>query len=672
MLFWPPPDNVVLAAAKMLVVELFLLMKRYCLLLGLLAALPPLPGAPVPAPEKLLPRDTLAFMTVPDMARAEADYRKCAGWLFWQDPALKPFKDKFLAKFNKDITQPFEKELGIKFADYLDLARGQLTLAVTRNDWEGQKDQSPGFLLLLDAKEKSEQLAKNLAEVRKKWVDAGKQIKTEKIRNTEFTTLIVMSDDLRNVFNKVFPDPMEGWESLDGPAKKKKPENKKIEIIVGQSDTLLIVGGSAKDIEKIMALQSGGGAPALADSPQYQADHQALFRRALVYGWVNLKSIIETATKSLDEATPDPNRNPLGLSPKTAISALGLNGLNSAAFAAEESPEGSLMTLYLGAQESGRKGLLKILSPEAKDAGPAPFVPADATKFNRWRLDLKKAWAELEKTLNEISPALLGTLTFFETAIKQQDPNFDLRKNLIENLGDDIISYEKAPERLSFEALTAQPTLFLLASPDPEKLLATVKALSGLAAMGPRRGGGAAPAKPEEREFLGRKIVTMPPSPQFNMRGERQGERRLNLCANAGYLAISYDSAMLEEYLRHAGNPGKPLRDKPGLTEAAQKVGGMNTGLFGYENQAQTMRILLEVLKKDSATLQDLITLSPIGSRLGMAEDSKVFKEWFDFSLLPDYSKISKYFDMTVFAGAASADGLTLKFFTPRPPQLKP
>ena len=36
-----------------------------------------------------------------------------------------------------------------------------------------------------------------------------------------------------------------------------------------------------------------------------------------------------------------------------------------------------------------------MLSFEAKDANPPPFVPADAVKFIRWRLDLQKAWAHV-------------------------------------------------------------------------------------------------------------------------------------------------------------------------------------------------------------------------------------------------------------------------------------
>jgi hypothetical protein len=45
-------------------------------------------------------------------------------------------------------------------------------------------------------------------------------------------------------------------------------------------------------------------------------------------------------------------------------------------------------------------------------------------------------------------------------------------------------------------------------------------------------------------------------------------------------------------------------------------------------------------------------------------------RDWLDFSLLPEYDKVSKYFYFTVYAGSATTDGLTFNFFAPRPPQM--
>jgi hypothetical protein len=632
-------------------------------------------AAPVPPPEKLLPQDTLAFVTMPEYAKSCALFEQGPGSKLWADPAMKPFKDKFMAKFNKDIVEPLEKELGVKFADYSGLAQGQFTIAVTAAGWQGKSDKLPQVLVLMDARDKSDQLKKSLADLKKRWVDSGKKIKTEKIRDVEFTTIVMMVEDLKTLGNKIFPDPNEGWESLT-PANKKKPakpagkdSTEQIELIVGQSDTLFIAGSSAKEIEKILSLQSGGGAQPLGENAQFQADQKLLFRDAQAYGWVNLNALIEVALKAIGD-NPPKNNGPMNIDPKQAINALGVGGLKSAAFTFKDGPDGTFMNLFLGVPEAQRKGLIKMFVADAKDAGPAPFVPADAVKYNRWRLSFPKAWETLETTLNDLNPSIMGTLGFFEQALKQQDPNFTIKKSLIGNLGDDVITYEKNPRETTLDGLTSQPTMIMIGTPDPAKLITTIKALANFAPMGGQPGQAAGP-KLKEREFQGTKIFSFPPMPKFNMQGQKTGERTLSFCSSSGYIAISFDGLLMEEYLRSAGNPGKSLRATPGLADAAEKVGGMNTGLFGYENQAESLRVLIEILKKDSGSLADLLSITPIGQRLGMGEDSKALKDWCDFSLLPNFDKISKYFGFTVFAGSASADGLTLKFYTPRPPQFK-
>ena len=119
------------------------------------------------------------------------------------------------------------------------------------------------------------------------------------------------------------------------------------------------------------------------------------------------------------------------------------------------------------------------LSGEAKDSAPPSFVPADAVKFQRSRIDGKKAWDTLQKVLADISPAAKSAISFMidtaNAAAKEKDPDFDLNKNLFGNLGDDMISYEKAPRGTSVAELNSAPSLFLLGSPNPDQIVAAFK-----------------------------------------------------------------------------------------------------------------------------------------------------------------------------------------------------
>src|SRR5437016_3602329 len=183
----------------------------------------------VPAPEKLLPDETLGVLTVPDYAKASAAYNANASSQVWRDPALKPFREKLVNKFNEEVIKPLERELGVKLNDYCDLARGQITFAVLQNGWRGKDEPLPAWLLLVDTRDKSPQLKTNLADLRKKWVDSGKTLKTEKIREVEFLTLTVSGADVAKTLEKSFADPG---------ADKDKSDEKKSEsnftITVGQ------------------------------------------------------------------------------------------------------------------------------------------------------------------------------------------------------------------------------------------------------------------------------------------------------------------------------------------------------------------------------------------------------------------------------------------------------
>ena len=635
--------------------------------LAALLCVPAVSRAAIPAAEKILPQDTLVLITIPDYSKLRDSYNNSPQKQFWNDPAMKPFKEKFFTKWNEDFVKPLERELNIHLDDYTNLLSGQLTLAVTQGDSKQADQADVGVLLLLDTKNKASQLKTNLSDLQKKWTDAGKTIKTEKIRGLDCYVVNLSSNDMPQTLKKLLPQKPQTQELPENESKKPAPKS---ELVVGQFDSLLIVGSSVKAVEKTLIPLTGGSMPALADLAAYEANHQTLFRDAPAYGWVNLKAFIDMFQKKPSQKSDPDSADSPDLNPEKILAATGVSGLKSLAFTYQNPPEGALMQFFIGVPESSRQGIFKILAGEAKETAPPPFIPADAIKFQRWRIDGQKTWAALEKMLADISPQWAGGLEFLlntaTSAAKEKDPNFDVRKNLIGNLGDDFITYEKPPRGTALDDLKSPPSMFLIGSPNPEQLAAALKSITVL--MGQQGG------KATEREFLGRKIFTVPLPQLPGMGGEspkNSTPRTLSYTASTAYLALSTDATLLEEYLRSNENKGKTLRETAGLTEATQRVVGPGTSLFGYENLAETMRVAFEIMKKDpnfGATPSGFSALPGVPAVPGGA---KGLKEWLDFSLLPPYEKISKYFSMSVYGGGATVDGLMLKFFIPVPPQTK-
>jgi hypothetical protein len=183
----------------------------------------------------------------------------------------------------------------------------------------------------------------------------------------------------------------------------------------------------------------------------------------------------------------------------------------------------------------------------------------------------------------------------------------------------------------------------------------------------------------KEREFLGKKIysISMAPPNTAALQGDDDKEDKappaaggssLSFCASAGYVAFSTEGGMIEEFLRSAENPPKPLRATAGLAEATQKVGGMENGLFTYENQGESLRLTAEALKNDPEAFHRSMFFSLSG---GDEEGQGAFKRLFDLKLLPSYERVAKYFGLALISGATTADGYVIKAYNPMPSGLK-
>jgi hypothetical protein len=614
--------------------------------------------AAIPPAENLLPSDTLFVITAPDCAALRAAIHRSPQWLLWNDPAMKPFHDNFMAKWNEKFVAPLEHDLGIKLSDFTDLPQGQFTFAVTQNGWNGNNDKMPGVLLLLDTKNKSDLLKTNLSLLRKKWESMGKSVHTETICGIPFSIVPLSSNNIPTSLAGFFPK-QQPVQELGEPDKPVEPG----ELVVGQFESLLIVANSTKSVQSVATRLTGRALPPLSDNPVFAADKLAQFRDApLYYGWFNGKTFFDVLAHI---SPPEPNPDAPSPMPQIpwdkVLSASGLMGLKSATFAYRETHDGSQLDFSLAAPESSRQGILDMIAAAPKAANPPAFVPADAVKFWRWRVDGQKSWDTLQKMLAAISPAALSSLNsvidIANVGAQQQDPNFDVRKNLIGNLGDDWINYEKAPTGTTLADLNNAPSIFLFAASNPDQAVLAIKSIAALSSQADA---------PPARDFLGRKIYTIP-LPSSRVSGTNASSPRSLYCAaSGGYVALTTDDSILEAFLRSGNGQGKSLRETAGLAAAMQHVGGAGGGLFGYENQREIMRAAFALLKNQASSANSLNPLA--GLPFGAAGID--IGDWMDFSLLPDFDTVSKYFYFSVYGGNVTTEGLSFKFFAPRPPQL--
>jgi hypothetical protein len=433
------------------------------------------------------------------------------------------------------------------------------------------------------------------------------------------------------------------------------------ELFVGQFESLLIAGNSQKAIDTVSARLTGGFNPSLDDNPLFAGDRISQFHgRPLCYGWLDAENSFDILAH-----LPPPEQNPgvYSLMPRIpwnkVLGASGLAGLKTISFTCDQSREGLQANFFISVPDTSREGIIKMIASVPKDANPPAFVPADAVKFWRWRVDGQKSWVALEKMFADISPLALNSLNSFlniaNSNVQRDDPNFDIRKNLIGNLGDDWMSYQKRASGTTPADLNNISSIFIFAASNPDQTALAIKNIMALASSQEN--------PPQTRDFLGRKIYTIPLPSRHALTTNTITSSSLYCTVSGGYIAITADVSMIEDYLRSAENRSKPLRETAGLADALWHVGGAGNGLLGYQNQRELMRTFFTNLKNNPDTTST--QADPLSETFG--KDSR---NWLDFSLLPEYDKVSKYFYFTVYSGSATTDGLTFKFFAPRPPQM--
>lgn len=645
-------------------------MKQVALVLVAILGLPAaVIGQSVPPADKLLPADTLGVITVPDMAAARRLFNQSPQMQLWRDPALAPFVNKFWSKLETQLLQPLEQEMGTSLTNFLGLAQGQLTLAVTRNGWPVEAGATPGLAILIDARDQAERLTQVLAEGRTKLAAKGEPMKTQRIGGTEFLVLTVQppalkapqADDADEAKDPAVADPAKAPDenAATGEAAAPMPAQ---ELFIGQAGSLLVVSSGRVDLEKIMTLKSGGAVMALGESADFMPDYASTLREATIYGWLNLEPILEAARQLLPGAEAG---LPLGLSPARMLSALGLSGLKTLSFAASIRGDGATSEMKVRIPDEERRGLFRMLAFAAKDSGPTPFVPADALTFSRTRLDLQKSWNTLEATVSEIAPQIGGLVKMTVDAIgKDKDPGFDFRKQFVANLGDDVITWQTAA-KTGEVSMAGPPQVALISSPKPEQLAGALKLLMGMVPPDV--------AKLEESDVAGVKVWSMGIPMGLPAAGQAAPPVQTIAFASAnGYLAVATDLELLKNYLAAKPADTTSLLARPGFRAAADKVGGVGTGMFGFSNDRETMRSVWDALTAPAGagTNPSALLFQQLLAASTASGDGGSVTEWIDVSLLPPFEKVQKYFHYSVYAGALSKEAFTLKYFAPTPPGL--
>jgi hypothetical protein len=587
-------------------------------------------------PEKLVPRDTILLMTVPDIDLATARFQETSSYRMFNEPFMKPLFER--AK--KDISDAISKELGqdqsAALLEFLGTVKGQLTFAVSGNPKTVMSGKSIRFAVILDAK--------NQATAARKSIERSLE-KAEKLR--------VVREKVPG--GEVWKMISEGDEQGDA-------------AFFGFSDTLIVAAPDKQSIVDVFRRGSGDLGESLADDPSFREDHSRFFRKSQFYIWGNLDAVMSGIIAGMaDQPGNNAGGNPLmaAVNPGQALKALGLTGLKSFAGAIQFDRHGSQGEFFLKVPQSVRKGLLKVFVTENRPAVPPRFIAGDMATYSRMRKSGKDIVDTIEETIREAVPMMAGFVSMMiDNAGKSNDPNFDFRREFIGNLGDDIIHYTRASKEVTLESISSPPTMYLLGSGNPKALLEAARKAQGGMGM---PGLGAA----KEEDFLGNRVLVMPAGMKLNLDGGKPEAKYVYMTTGRGYLAIATDRDLLEDFIR-GGSKGARLAELPRFRELAEKAGGLDTGWLFFDNPQRSVEPLLRTLKADPEAWHKIIGVNPfqvMNINVGDATPEKADdpeKMVTDYiKLLPTFEQIRKYLVYTLGTVSSDADGILVRAVSP-------
>lgn len=584
-----------------------------------------LPLRAAQAPESLLPLNTIAVATVPDMNTARTLFKADPMVQLWNDPSMEAFTDRFEKAFRKNVMQRIRNEAPVQPGELWKLAQGQVTVALTRKP--GRPD--PGLIVLMESGEHAEELERGLLLLREALVD--NQVKHERLR-LEATDFVHVPHPRR---------PQRG-------------------LYIGQSKSLLIVTSTRELAEQVVQLhKQKPKVKSLKENAGFAQRNKAQFADAWAYAWLDFSLVMEVVADEIAKRRdPDAEPNPLVPQPERVMEALGLTGLKSVSLSAASDVDGGLLEMYLDVPKAQRRGLFELLATPEKDAGPLPFVASDVSSFGRWRQSGAHIWKTFIDTANEITPAAAGALAFFQASVQAKNPEFKLKAQLIDTLADDFIVIEQAPRGDDLQALLSPPRLYLVKSEQPKVTLGAMKDLVSMVVDTP----------PDSEEIEGRTVYSY----QFGNFNNDE-ETAVHAVAVGEYVLISQDLKAVKDYLNGPKQGAKPLRALAGLKQAAEKVGGFESGAFGFENSRVMVGAIFSVLKENPNLISEALGDLPEGidPETGLPVGGGRLSEWFDPKLLPDFRQISKYLHYTVTGATTTDAGIRFRLLMPTPPKLR-
>jgi hypothetical protein len=571
----------------------------------------------LPKTAKLIPPETMLLVDIDNFSRLRAQFEKTSVYKLYKDPAMAAFVDDFKAKW-RDKVQKSDNELVRIIADADVLPQGRAAVALVLDE-QIKDTNEPPVLFISEWGENAGKVKETVDKIVKRAVEEGAHRKAEEYRGVTITVITAKSSA---TLSYCFIDDC-------------------------------LIGSMNPDVLKfVIAHIKGAGSPTLADDDDYAATMNAVGPAA--EGQIGFYANIKQGLKSMIAEDSSGKA-------KTWISNLGLDNVTSFGFSVDLAggPGGSSAGKAFLKIDGAKKGVCKMLEVESAALRMPQFVPASACSVSFVNLNIKKAYNELANILTSFSPQFAMLLYMpLSPPGPQGEPPLQLKTDVIDHLGSQIIVAQSIDKPVS-GLTTTGPTQSLVAVAIDNRG-ALEKSLSAI------HSNMIAPDNPDaRRELLGHTIYSVDPSgisPLFGPKPKPPMQAPLGTGAPAipkvaftvtdTHLIFASEPAVERAIRALSSSEAVPLASAKWFTRAKSNIPSV-VGLADLQDSAASGEYFWSAMRESAKTGQSKDSSSQIG--LGVSSGSVLpqlmfsqgGRDLFDFSLLPEFDAVRKYFGLS-------------------------
>jgi len=572
----------------------------------ILLAFVSLAASAAPAFEKVLPEDTLAFVTLRNIPAMRERIKTYSIYDLWKEPSVQQFLEKPIARMKEELAKA-EGESGVKLDEVWSLLHGQVALSVSLNPEKPE----PEFVLLVDVGPDGEKAMKLVATVMDKVAEANGSIAGRRVEEShDGAQLVGVYPTEPN--DAIMPQALFSY---------------------GVAGDVFLLGTPLSAVKRTATLLNNPSASSLAASTAYTSTVTKVSADSDLIVFVNIARIIGAV-----------NMNAQGSPVPQFMGAFGLNSLVSAGLGVKLGQENSTSRFFL--QNSGpAQGILKLLMPQPGPLYSGSDVPADAAQYISGRVDPTIIWNELEKILGTVMPQALAAINAQVGQLSEQlGQPIDIRRDVISVFGPRIALYTRYEK--PYNIATSQKTLFMV---EISSKAAFEQTLDKLRVIAPQL---FMMMQPED--YLGHQVFSMAQQPGMPA---PEGLPQPGFTATESQLILSNHVDALKAHLRTLGKGGASIADSIGFRAGLAQLPTDGRVMISYQDPSSQIALFLHSLKEGK-----------LSQMLGMFRgdpDTNALLEAFDFSLLPEAAVITKHLSPTTGCAVVGPDGLLVISRTP-------